>query len=181
VVIVRGQVELFVDGVFQRRLTEGEHFGEREFLGVSNERAATAVAVTFCDARIMYRRGLSQILARCPAMREDYSYLISHWSRKSERDALRLLKVFTERCMDCLDKPETFGKDSGAQHTPRGGQTFRSIGSDASGAHRIPGSTGSGVIVLSARGTRSLRKIGEASLKANRAIRTPRTRAYLTC
>mmetsp|Transcript_96655 Transcript_96655/g.152939 ORF Transcript_96655/g.152939 Transcript_96655/m.152939 type:complete len:295 (-) Transcript_96655:28-912(-) len=184
VVIVRGQVETYVDGVFQRRLCEGDYFGEREFLGVSNERAATAIAVTFCDARIMYRRGLSKILARCPAMREDYSFLISFWNRKSERDALRLLKAFTERCMDCLDKPDPSEKDSStddaqkrssprSQNVQRGGQTSKSTTSDLSATRGVQSSNGSGFILLSTRGSKSFRKVGEASLKVGRAVRFP--------
>jgi len=103
VVIVHGQVDVFVDGVKQRRLTDGDCFGEREFLGASGERACTAITMTFCDARVMYRSCLTRTLDRCPAMKDDYSYMISIWRQKAERDALRFMKVFTERCMDCMD------------------------------------------------------------------------------
>lgn len=107
VVIVHGQVDVFVDGVKQRRLTDGDYFGEREFMGVCAERASTAISVTFCDARVMYRSCLTRTLDRCPVMKTDYPYMLSVWRQKSERDALRFMKVFTERCMECMDVAST--------------------------------------------------------------------------
>lgn len=119
VVVVKGEVELTIDGAQHRRLTEGDYFGETEFLGATNERAFTATAVTFCDVRFMYRQALTRTLNRCPAMKEELSYVQSMWQRRSERDALRVTKVFTERCVNCLDPPDDAEEERPPRSTPR--------------------------------------------------------------
>lgn len=157
VVIVHGQVDVFVDGVFQQRLTDGDYFGEREFLGASDERASTAICVTFCDARVMYKSSLMRTLDRCQAMKQDYPYMLGVWDRKSERDALRFMKVFTERCMDCMDTPD--GKEVSTD--PLDG-TFRSrnatSGKESSGQRSSFVRSGTGAV--NSTGSNSARRAG---------------------
>lgn len=175
VVIVHGQVDIFVNGDWKRRLTDGDYFGEQEFLGASNERTCTAVCVTFCDARVMYRSCLTRTLDRCPAMKD-----AAPWHRKSEKDALRCMKVFTEKCMECIDRPDGWeipvvpmessflctGWLGGSSHKSRPPPV-----STAHAAHRAKADSSSPhsarTDTSSPRSAR-LRKIGEASLKVAR-------------
>lgn len=189
VVIVHGQVEVFVDGILQRRLGDGDYFGEREFLGVRTDRVATAVAITFCDARFMYRNCLTRTLERCPAMRDDYPYMLSIWSRKSERDALRFMKVFSKKCMECMDTPDPSKEQIGesTEHSPRltarfGSSLQTSGASSLRSSQQLRASVGADAVIsprgitagagdtLGASGSPALRKIGQAPVKAGRAI-----------
>jgi len=137
VVVVKGEVELFIDGKQHRRLTEGDYFGEWEFLGAGSERAATATAVTFCDVRFMYRQALLRTLDRCPAMKEELSYVQSMWQRRSERDALRVTKVFTERCVNCLDPPgDAEDLSSSVRLTPRRSTRFEGLAGSTDSSRR---------------------------------------------
>lgn len=172
VVVVKGEVELTIDGAQHRRLTEGDYFGEWEFLGASNERAATATAVTFCDVRFMYRQALTRTLNRCPAMKEELSYVQSMWQRRSERDALRVTKVFTERCVNCFD-PSGDAEEDRLHTTPRksarqeGGNARRSTGIGAAFAG-VPGRQSESASAAASNG--SMRKIGHAPAAVGRAI-----------
>lgn len=97
IAVVKGRVQVSVDGVRRKVLRAGDVFGEREFLGAGpQKRTASAVALTFCDVRLLYHEALVKTLEKCPAVHCEFSVVQSAWTGRPEAQALRALGAFTE-------------------------------------------------------------------------------------
>jgi len=165
VVIAKGEAQVIVNNVPQQRLVEGDHFGCRNFVGASADRAATVVALTFCDVRLMYKDAFFRTLEKCPTSKHDLQQMLYVWREHSHRHGLRATQILSERFGEWLDPPENFGIPCPPKRlggTGRGGVPLYAAGGD------------SGAGFFSSEASSSLRKIGSTPARAAQAILTAR-------
>lgn len=121
IVISKGEAQIVINNVPQQLLKEGDHFGVRNFVGASADRAATIVARSFCDVRLMYREAFTRTLDQCPTSKQDLQHMLLVWRERSDRDGLRATQILSERFGEWLDPPENFD-------LPKPSQSLRKIG-----------------------------------------------------